>query len=399
MKLLFPNSHSPDGFNDESGAILPLFAIILLVLLAFAAFAIDFGFAYMRQAQLQSVADAEALACSRTYNTCTSGGDAFPLTNPYRFTIVLTNPVSCPNPSIQNSCVQAVASITQPTFFLPLFGIKTLTLSKTAIAGKRATADVMVIRGNFSANGNNIMTVSGGSVAIGGNLNTTNKSGINATATGAKITVYNNGANSCGSCTPTAVSSGSAFPTLLPYAIPSAPTVQVAPICVGNVGTFQPGSYAASVTMSCATNNLQPGIYKFNGGLNTNSKTVNGSGVTLIIGVDQPLTLSGTVTLNSSSGGSTCGTAGGGMLVYQAPTLTNTYRSWSVAGSGNNVSLTGQVQLPNTNVSFSGTPTSLSITGSMYLNSLSFNGNMSAQASADPCQNINLGSGSNILVQ
>jgi len=385
--------------GDDKGAVLPFFAIILLILIGFAAFAIDMGFAYVRIAQLQSVADAEALACARTYQTCTSGGDLFPITNPYGFTISTTSPVACPNPNIQNNCAQAVATITQPTFFLPAFGINSLTLSKTAIAGKRATADVMVIHGNFSANGNNIMTVTGGSVAIGGNLSTTNKSGIDATASDAKITVFNNGANNCGSCTPAAVSSGSAFPNLPAYTVPSAPIAQVAPICVSNVGTFAPGTYAAAVTMSCATNNLQPGIYKFDGGLNTNSTTVNGSGVTLIIGPDKPITLSGTVTLNSSSGGSTCGTAGGGMLLYQAPTLTNTYGSWSVAGSGNNISLTGQIELPNTNVSFSGSPTSLSVTGSMYLNSLSLNGNMSAQASGDACQNINLGSGTTILVQ
>lgn len=385
--------------GDESGAILVFVALILPVLMAFSALAIDFGFAYMRIAQLQSVADAEALACAGTYQTCTSGGDLFPITNLYGFTIAITSPVACPNPELQNNCAQAVASINQPTFFLPLFGINSLNLSKTAIAGKRALADVMVIKRDFSANGNNIMTVAGGSVAIGGNLYTTNKSGINATNANATITVFNNSANSCGSCTPAAVSSSSAFPSLPPYTVPSAPTAQIVPVCVSKVGTFQPGTYAAGVTMSCATNNLQPGIYKFNGGLNTNSTTVNGSGVTLIIGADQPINLAGTVTLNSSSGGSTCGTAGGGIVIYQVPTLTNTFGSWGVSGAGNNVSLTGQVQLPNTNVSFSGSPTSLSVTGSMYFNSLSLQGNMSAKASADPCQNINLGAGSTILVQ
>jgi hypothetical protein len=385
--------------DPESGATLPFFALILVVLLGFAAFAVDFGFAYLRQAQLQSVADAEALACARTYSTCTSGGDQFPLTNPYGFTVAITNPVACPNTVTQNNCAQAVASTTWNTYFLPLFGINSLSLSKTAIAGKRAASDALVIRGNFSANGTNIMLVTNGSIAVGGGITTTNQSGINATAPNATITAYNNSTSGCGTCTPAVVTSGAPLPSPAPYSPPSSPTAQVAPVCVSNVGNFQPGTYAAGVTLNCASNTLAAGIYYFNGGLITNGNSLSGSGVTLIIGADMPISLTGAINLNSSSGGSTCGTAGGGMVLYQPQTLTNTYRSWTVSGSGNAINLTGKVQLPNTDLTFSGSPTSLSMTGSMYLNSLRLNGNMTAQTSVDPCQNLNLGSGQTILVQ
>ncbi|MBU3628873.1 TadE/TadG family type IV pilus assembly protein [Polynucleobacter sp. AP-Reno-20A-A9] len=385
--------------DAESGAVLPFFAILLVVLLGFAAFAVDFGFAYMRQAQLQSVADAEALACARTYSTCTSGGDQFPLTNPYGFTIATTNSVTCPNTATQNNCVQATASTSWNTFFLPLFGFNTLNLSKTAIAGKRATGDALIIRGVVSMNGNHIMTVSGGSVAVGGGISTTNQSGIDATGTGATITVYNNSTNSCGSCTPSVLSNGAVLPSPPAYTPPSSPTVRTAPVCVSNVGTFLPGTYSAAVSMSCASNTLTAGTYYFNGGFDNNGNTLTGTGVTIIVGVDKAFNLSGTVNLNSSNGSSTCGTAGGGMVVYQPVTLTNTFQSISVAGAGNNITLTGKVQLPNTDFTFKGSPTSFSVTGSLYANSLTLKGNMSAGISADPCQNINLGAGTTILVQ
>jgi len=144
------------------------------------------------------------------------------------------------------------------------------------------------------------------------------------------------------------------------------------------------------------------GVYYFNGGFDNKGITLAnqpGFGVTIIVGVDQPFNLSGTVNLNSSNGTSTCGTVGGGMVVYQPVTLTNTYHSIDVAGSGNNISLTGKVQLPNTDFTFRGSPTSFSVTGSLYADSLTLKGNMSAGVSADPCQNINLSAGNTILVQ
>jgi hypothetical protein len=169
------------------------------------------------------------------------------------------------------------------------------------------------------------------------------------------------------------------------------------PSCTNNLASYSQGTYAAKVTLSCASNQLAAGTYYFNGGLDTNSQTLSGTGVTLIIGTDQPLSLTGTVTLNSSTGGGTCGTAGQGMLIYQA--LSSTPQSWSAGGAGNNISLTGRVQLPNTDVTFSGSPVTFSMTGSLYVNSLSMNGNLTARASNDPCQNINLGVGSILLVQ
>jgi hypothetical protein len=151
--------------------------------------------------------------------------------------------------------------------------------------------------------------------------------------------------------------------------------------------------------MSCASNTLTPGIYYFNGGFDNNGNTLSGIGVTIIVGVDQPFKLSGTVNLNSSLGPSTCGTAGGGMVIYQPVSLTNTYQSISVAGAGNSINLTGKVQLPNTQFTFKGSPTSLIIQGTLYAYSLDFRGNMTAGTSSDPCQNINLNSASTILVQ
>lgn len=393
------NKRHPEILMNQNGAVLPIFAISIIALLGFSAFAIDFGFAYMRQSQLQNVADSGALACAQNFSTCTTGGDQYPLTNTHGFTVATTKPVACPNTATQNNCVQVIASSQWNTFLLPLFGINTLNLSKVAIAGSRASSEVMIIRNRVSINGNNTMTVSGGSVSIGGGISTTNQSGINATSPNATITVHNNSLNSCGNCTPTVTSTGAALPSVPPYIPPASPTPRSAPACVSKVGTFLPGIYTAKVLMTCASNTLTAGTYYFNGGFDNKGKTLSGTGVHIVVGVDKDFKLSGTVNLNSSSGGSTCGTAGGGMLIYQPNSLTNTNHSIDVAGAGNNMNLTGIVQLPNTNMTFRGSPTSLNVVGTLYLNSLDLKGNMTAAISPDPCQNLNLGSGKVILVQ
>ena len=52
--------------KTRSGAVIPLVAISLVVLGGFAAFGIDLGYMYSKQAQLQSAADAGALAGAST---------------------------------------------------------------------------------------------------------------------------------------------------------------------------------------------------------------------------------------------------------------------------------------------------------------------------------------------
>ena len=52
-------------FSDDSGAVAVTFAIVFLVIVAFAALAVDVGFWYTAKRQLQSAADAAALAGCR----------------------------------------------------------------------------------------------------------------------------------------------------------------------------------------------------------------------------------------------------------------------------------------------------------------------------------------------
>ncbi|MEA3502458.1 MAG: Tad domain-containing protein, partial [Actinomycetota bacterium] len=48
--------------DNETGAIMPMFGLLIVVLLVFSAFAVDFGAAWAERRQLQSAADAGAMA-------------------------------------------------------------------------------------------------------------------------------------------------------------------------------------------------------------------------------------------------------------------------------------------------------------------------------------------------
>ncbi len=59
--------HMPHHTNDETGAILPIFALLIVVLLTFAAFAVDLGAAWGQRTLNQSAADAGVMAGGVAY--------------------------------------------------------------------------------------------------------------------------------------------------------------------------------------------------------------------------------------------------------------------------------------------------------------------------------------------
>lgn len=388
--------------STESGAVLPFFALILVILLGLAAFAVDFGFAAMRQAQLQAVADAEALACARDYSSCTGSGTQFPLTNPYAFTITMNKGVDCPNTTTQRNCAQATASTSWNTYFLPVFGIPSINLSKTAIAGTPIVPDALIVREEIRLNGtNNQVMVGSGSVATGGVITAKGlEAGIIASVRGATITTYNSaGTTQCDACSPSVKSSSATLPIPPPYSPPTPPPPQT---YVNKTCILPSGTYASFVDLKCASGTTLSGVYYFNGGFDNDKgkSPITGTGVTIIVGADQPFSMTGNVNLNSLGGGTTCATAvGGGMLIYQPISFTGYSYPMDDGGGGNNIQLTGRVELPNTRLTLGGASSTISFTGSVYAKSLTLNGNLSSSTSPDPCQNTNIGSGTTILVR
>ena len=393
--------------GNENGSIALLVAFLLLIFVAFLGLAVDFGYAYLQRARLQSVADAAALACviSPASNPCpASGAHIYPQVNPYGFTVTTLNPGDsslCIIPAKQSGCARATAQITWNTFFINLFGVNTLNLSATAVAAKTGQVPSCIMTTqNFSANGTNTVALNNCAASIGGTLNTTNKSGITINGLGSTTVFNGNSPNQCGGCNPAPVGVTSQVP-ILPN--PIIPTVNLngsnlatLPYTSCTNSSCIPAIYTGGkVTLNTATT-LATGYYVFNNGFSNGGKTLNSGagGVGIYVPGNMPLQLSGTVNLTAPS---PTGCSAGSGVVISHP-YSSSYNSLTLSGSGNSLNLTGVVNLAADDITVNGTPVAISVTGSLVAHSITLHGNMNPQASSNPCFNLYESTGKPVLV-
>jgi Putative Flp pilus-assembly TadE/G-like len=375
------------------GAVAVIVAFFLLVLFGFLGLAVDVGYAHVQKTRLQAVADAQALACAINPSRCGTGGEnPFPETNPARAQVRVIHPVACPNLTTQQGCAQATASAQWGTFFMGLLGKPTAAAQAVAIAGRNARAPSCVTTLNsFSANGGNIITLSNCSADIGGTLSSTNRSGIQvASGSTGSISVYNsNPSDQCGNCSPAPIGLSSPLPSLPSSTIPTT-NFDGQPLIVRSgssctSGTCQPGIYSSLVKLS-GTTTFASGNYVFNGGLDTNNRTVTSEsgGVSLYIPGSQNLLLSGNVTLTAPT---PAGCAVGSGVVISHP-LSGAPRNLDLNGSKVTLRLTGVVNLSADKITISGSSSSFTLNGTLVANSVILNGNMFPNISANPCNNL-----------
>lgn len=375
------------------GAVAVVAAILLLVLFGFLGLAVDIGYGHVQKTRLQAVADAQALACVIDASACGSGGEnPFPQANPTSAQVTVEHPVACPDSLLQQGCARATASAQWNTFFMGFLGQPQANAQAVAIAGRRARLPSCITTlSGFRSNGSNIMSLNNCSADIGGQLQGTNQSGIQVTSgsTGS-ITVYNgNTTDDCGNCSPAPVGLASPLPSLPSQVIPTTnldgQPLQVRSASSCTSGTCQPGIYNSPVKLTGATV-FASGNYVFNGGLDTNNKTVTSSagGVSFYIPGTQDLSLTGNVTLSAPT---PAGCAPGSGLVISHP-LSGTPRSLDLNGSKVSLKLTGVMNLSADKITISGSSSSFSLSGTMVAYSVALNGNMYPGISANPCNNL-----------
>ena len=387
----------------------------MTVLLGFLGLTLNSAFMYFKKNELQNTADAAALSCVIINNdTACGNGNSFTIASPNvistnsnsninnvnikNFTVSTTIPVTCPNPLTQSNCALASASTNFVPFFNFLFGNTTKLLNASATAGNLNNApSCLTTTEDFSINGNNTITLTNCSAAIGGTFypKNQNKSGIVVSGLGG-TTIYNTSTvPACDACNPQPIANTAPLPIQPTYNAPSMP-VAAAPDCSGATCIYTPGSYAAKVTLTKPTT-FSAGTYVFNGGFDNAGYTVvnvtNGAtypaaitGVSFYIGSGKPLALSGSVTLNAPSPAN-C-TAGSGVVITKPLGSVPPYDDLTFSGSGGNVSLTGITSLPSANITLNGTVSNLLITGSLLAHSILLHGNMTPTASTDPCYNL-----------
>jgi hypothetical protein len=136
--------------RDERGAVLVMFTIVLTVLVAFSALAIDLGYAREKKRQVQNAADAAALAAAQTLPNASSADSTAQSVTGQNLDGVTWNWSTCTDSqalvnnaghaciSFDTSYTQVrvrVPTITMPTFFARAIGFNSLTTHAAAVAG------------------------------------------------------------------------------------------------------------------------------------------------------------------------------------------------------------------------------------------------------------------------
>ena len=385
--------------SAESGQVLVLATGAMLLIIGMAAFAVDFGSLYATRRNMQTAADAAAIAGANALETscdiksgctcesepsCAGAAKNVATLNGWTtttgghspVTITVKTPAKANTPSPSNG-VYVEADVTQPvpTYFLRALGLPTVNVSTTAIAGYAPTPNCIYIKD--PNNDSKTLTVSGGSdiVANCGILDeSTNSDGMDvsggSTVAGSSIGVVastDSGisassvtcSGSTANCPQVGVASS---PDPLAYLLSEEPTPGT---CVtgkdnttataGKGGTISAGTYCSGINVTGgSTLNLNPGLYILTGnkGMTVSASKINGTGVTIYNSGTGQINISGGTTVATLSA-PVDASAGGipSILFFQDP---NNTQKASITG-GSNDFLDGAFYFPTTQMlTFSG---------------------------------------------
>jgi Putative Flp pilus-assembly TadE/G-like len=322
-----PGASSPKRrFNDESGQALIFAALATTCLFGFVALATDVGIMMRAKRQAQTAADAAAIAGALEYNFLGSSattaikaaGQAASaqngFTNGSNGVTVTINPPPLYGPHAGvNGYVEAIVSVQQPTLFMGMFGIASLTPTARAVATNGGGAangcvyilspnasDAMELQGSFTVSAPNC-----GIIVDSNATGALDFTGAGGSLSAGSVGVVGTCTGHCSDSTPAPVAG--IIPQSDPLGnltLPDPTTPPLSTSCaVPNAGTKNAGTltgtvsasgvvcYSGNVTLSNVT--LNGGTYVFTGNVTLDSN-VTTSGATLDIN-------SGTLSINTGT--------------------------------------------------------------------------------------------------
>jgi len=295
-----------DTLRDESGNVLVLAAVAMTGLLGFAALATDMGVLFRARRNAQTAADAAAVAGALEYlyqgtsTSATSAGKAASSLNGFTdgtdgaVVTISVPPADGPNAGI-SAYVEAVVTKPQKTFFMGMFGHKTMTVAGRAVAGTPTNGLACMW---FMANSGTALDLQGKydieATSCGVYVNSTDASALSVTgASGTMNTAFLEVVGSS-----TSVHATSPTQPTLNAAPRKSPWGQIPGPTEGNGGC---------TTINTATTSITGNVTASAPGLNhaiCYQKAVTLNGATLGAGVymfEKGVTISGTVTVNGGT--------------------------------------------------------------------------------------------------
>jgi Flp pilus assembly protein TadG len=331
------------SFGSSSGQIYVLVAMAMAVLIGMAGLVVDVGLLYVDRRQMQTAADAAAVAganalqgsssVSAGYQTAaTDAAKNNGFTNGVGNVAVSVSELSCPNASSEQ-CVQANVSQPVPVYLLRALGYTTMNVAAKAIAGGvNSPACIYALDPTapkaFLASGNatttsacGILVDSSDSAALSGN----GSGSVTASAIGVS------GGDSLGNTTwtPTPITGIAPAPDpLASLAEPSVGSCDHTFYSTSSSASLTHGTYCGGIKISgSGTINFGPGLYVLaGGGMKVSGNAIlNGSGVTFYntsgTGGYAPIDMAGGGTATFSAPTSNAGGGIKGVLFFQDRTI------------------------------------------------------------------------------
>ncbi len=363
--------------GSAGGQVMVLICVSLIALMGMIAIVADFSFMQHQKNMMQTAADSAAMAGSEelSYGDQVAAGKADAATNGYtdgvnNVTVAINNP-PLTGPNAGNAAyVEATVSKPEPTYFLRVLGVSTMTVSTRAVAYEgNGPSCIYVLNpsasGAFSANGN--VTVTSGCGLL---VDSSSSSGLsvvgNVSITAPTIGVVG-GYSAGGSSSLTPTPKTGVIAATDPLASVAAPTVGS---CAhtnyslnGNSGSassplqLYAGTYCGGITVhGNAWLNFNAGTYVLAGGgmaISANT-TMTGTGVTFYntsgTGGYGAISMNGNTQANLSA--PTSGPLAG-ILFFQDRSIPSTGAGSTITGNSSST-FDGAVYFPTTTLSFNG---------------------------------------------
>jgi Flp pilus assembly protein TadG len=384
---------------SERGQVMVLICVSLVALMGMIAVVTDFSFMQHQRNMMQTAADSAAIAGSEelSYGDQVAAGKADAASNGYtdgqsNVTVSINNPPTSGPNSSNTAYVEAIVSKPEPTYFLRVLGVSTMTVSTRAVAYEGNGPNCIYVLnpsapGAMSANGNVTVNSSCGVL-----VDSSSSSGLsvvgNVSITAPNIGVVG-GYSSGGNCSLMPTPKTGVIAAADPLSQVQAPTVGS---CAhtnfslnGNSGSsgspyqLYAGTYCGGISVhGNAVLHFNAGTYVLAGGgmdISANT-TMTGTGVTFYnttgTGGYGGIKLNGNTTVNFSA--PTSGSLAG-ILIFQDRSIPTTGAGSTITGNASST-FDGAIYFPTTTVSFKGN-SSASGYSIVVANMLTLSGNAS----------------------
>ena len=380
--------------KDESGGVLIYTALSSAVMLGFVGLAVDVASWYSAKRDMQSAADAAAMAGvlelargATTTEIQTRAKDAAQLNGYVSGEVTINNPPLAGDYIGNAAFVEAVVAQDQPGFFSAMAYPGDMTVTARAVA-TLAGAPACVIALDPAADA--ALSIVGSTdvdLDCGAQANSTSSTAVDQTGNNAAMTatsIQSSGGHDCSNCTPTPTEN--APPTGDPFAYLSAPMLgacdELSTVTYNSSfnGTIPAGRYCGGIVITGADINFASGLYMLGGkGLRVTGNatlTNNAGGVTFYFeptvtgqaGNAAFIAGAASVTLSAPTTGTW-----NGVLFYFDPNM-NANLDVDLSG-GSDMALTGVIYAPNQAITYTGNSALNNTWTSIIGNTIKFTGN------------------------